>query len=120
MWNPFKTKERLVGVKLFISEDLPENLKMKIALDFCIHLNQSILVSGRETKIFHHIENIDFTKDPEVTVIYLKFRKSRNWYSDHHFTKRYYDIISDAWKEAEMNNFTWDKFDATVYPVVES
>lgn len=118
MWNPFKTKKRFVGIKLFISEDLDSAKKMKISMDFMLYLNKIIKIDT-DVKFFHDVKHKDFLKD-EATVIFMRFEKSRNWFNENRFIKKYEKIIQAAWKLAEEDNFMWDKFDVDVYPVVEN
>jgi len=116
MWNPFKTKKRFIGIKLFISEDLDSEKKMKIVLDFFLNFNKVEKLNTNFT-FFHDVKNYEFKDD--ATVFFARFKKTKNWYGEDHFMKKYHTSIEAAWKLAEEKNFMWDKFDVDVYPVIE-
>jgi len=116
MWNPFKTKKQLLGIKIFISEELDSAPKTKIVMDFSIALSH-IIDLNLHPRIHHEVTHVDITKD-NATVYYLEFDKPRNWYGDGHYVKKYNTMIKSAWGIAEEKNFLWDKFEVDVYPVI--
>lgn len=66
--------------------------------------------------IYHDVEHYDITREP-ATVYLMKFDKDKN-FNDKTFTMKYSDIFKRCWEKAELDNFTWDKYDVNVYPVV--
>ena len=115
-FNIFKTKKRLVGVKLFIQEDLDPKIKTSLAKNFFAELNDNIKLDMNRMEIFHGVEHLDFTRDP-ATVYFVDFKNNRN-FNEKTFPKKYEMIFRKCWQITEMSNFTWDKYDVNIYPVV--
>ena len=119
MWNPFKTKKQFVGVKLFIEQDIDEKHKWMISDAFFDYLKRLMPFIDRDSfEVFENIKHPDIVCD-DATVIYAKFFKSKNYYGDNHFTKKYLDIFKIAWEAAEIECFSWERYDVRIYPVVK-
>ena len=116
-FNIFKTKMRLVGVKLFIQEDLNPATKSSLSRAFFRELKEYLDMNFNSLGIFHDIEHYDVTRDP-ATVYFMRFYKDKN-FKKKTFALKYGDVFKECWDKSELENFTWDKYDVNIYPVVE-
>lgn len=114
-FNIFKTKDRFIGVKLFIQEDLEDKQKTLLSKAFFRELNDHMELDYRRLDIFHDVDHLDFCRDP-ATVYFMLFKKNRN-FNEMTFNKKYESMFRRCWQIAELANFTWDKFDVNIYPV---